>query len=311
MRAYFCDDTPLLLPEGHRYPASKYALLRQRVEQMLPDVRLCSAPAAQEEDLLLAHDPSYVRHVLDGTLPPAMQREIGFPWSSQMALRARRSVGATLAASRSACQEGVAINLAGGTHHAGVARGSGFCVFNDVAVAARAMQAEGLRSIVVVDLDVHQGDGTAAIFAGDSTVVTLSLHGAKNFPFRKQPSDLDVPLPDGCGDLDYLSELERALDWLWKRTESARPELLFYLAGCDVHEGDRLGRLKLTASGIRQRDEMVLQQARVRGLPVVVAMAGGYGRDLEQMVDLQVQTVRSALANWHEPVDRSPHNETP
>jgi acetoin utilization deacetylase AcuC-like enzyme len=229
-----------------------------------------------------------------GTLPPTAQREIGFPWSPAMAERARRSVGATLAAAQAALVDGIAANLAGGTHHAKADRGAGFCVFNDVAVAARAMQRlqPGLQ-VAVIDLDVHQGDGSAAIFRDDSSVFTLSLHGAKNYPFRKQPGDLDVELPDGCGDADYLAALDGALATLWQRTT---PGLLFYLAGVDPHERDRLGRLALTAAGLAERDRRVFAAARERGIPLVLTMAGGYGQDIEETVQLQVNTFRAALA---------------
>ncbi len=239
-------------------------------------------------------------------LSAAEQRAIGFPWSEAMVERARRSVGATLAAARAALVEGVAANLAGGTHHASAGRGSGYCVFNDVAVAARAVQADAAGAaaggaaprIVVIDLDVHQGDGTAAIFAGDPGVFTLSLHGEKNFPFRKAASDLDVALPDGCGDADYLAALDAALAAVWGE-HAARPfGLAFYLAGADPHEGDRLGRLKLSAAGLLERDRRVFAALRERRIPVALSMAGGYGRDIEVTVAIQVATLQSAVESW-------------
>lgn len=217
-----------------------------------------------------------------------------------MAERARRSVGATVAASRVALREGVAGNLAGGTHHAYAGKGSGFCVFNDVAVAARLMQVEHARAagrraaplqVAVVDLDVHQGNGTAHIFGDDHSVFTLSLHGARNFPFRKEPGDLDVELPDGCTDADYLQALEQALDTLAQRFT---PQLVFYLAGADPHEGDRLGRLAITHDGLEARDRRVFDWAWQRRIPVAFAMAGGYGRQLEDTVQAQLNTWRVA-----------------
>ncbi|HYF17808.1 MAG TPA: histone deacetylase, partial [Ramlibacter sp.] len=235
-----------------------------------------------------------------GTVDLAILREIGFPWSLAMAERARRSVGATVSACRSALREGIAANLAGGTHHARSDRGGGFCVFNDAAVAARLMQAEQRRlgrtlRVAVIDLDVHQGNGTARIFRDDPSVFTLSMHGQKNFPFRKEPSDLDVDLPDGCSDEPYLQALEQALAELDRRFD---PALVIYLAGADPHEGDRLGRLKLTWDGLEARDRRVFDWASERGLPLAFAMAGGYGTRLDDTVQVQVNTFRVALQYW-------------
>jgi acetoin utilization deacetylase AcuC-like enzyme len=262
------------------------------------------APEATDGELALAHTPAYVNAVTEGWLTPAQQREIGFPWSPRMVERARRSVGATIAASRAALAEGVAANLAGGTHHAQADKGSGYCVFNDVAVAARLMQAEWHRvhrrllRVAVIDLDVHQGNGTAAIFRDDSTVFTLSMHGEKNFPFRKEPSDLDIDLPDGCTDGPYLEALDAALETLWRHHADAPPGLAFYLAGADPHEGDRLGRLKLTAAGLAERDRRVFEALRLRGIPVVMTMAGGYGHAIEDTVAVQLRSFREAFASW-------------
>jgi acetoin utilization deacetylase AcuC-like enzyme len=301
MQAFTSDQHALPLPAGHRFPMAKYARLRQRVASELPHVRLQPAPAASEGELALVHTPAYVDAVLHGHLTPAQAREIGFPWSPQMAERSRRSTGATIAAARAALAEGVGVNLAGGTHHAFADRGSGYCVFNDVAVAARLMQAEWARlhrgaglQVLVIDLDVHQGNGTAAIFAGDASVFTLSLHGARNFPFRKETSDLDVELPDGCTDAPYLAALDAALATVWARLPAGVPMLAFYLAGADPHEGDRLGRLRLTAAGLAERDRRVFEALRARHIPVAVSMAGGYGHDIEATVALQLTTVRLA-----------------
>ncbi len=303
MQAFYADHFVLPLPDGHRFPMGKYEKLRSRVVAECPGVRMGPALPASDGELALAHTPHYVEAVAHGSLSAAEQREIGFPWSPRMAERARRSVGATISAARAALVdgEGVAANLAGGTHHAQADKGSGYCVFNDAAVAARLMQAEWHRRhrqllrVAVIDLDVHQGNGTAAIFADDDTVITLSLHGAKNFPFRKQAGDLDVDLPDGCGDDAYLEALDGALAALWRRTT---PGLVFYLAGADPHEGDRLGRLKLTAAGLADRDRRVFGACRARGIPVAVSMAGGYGRDIDITVGVHLRTLQLAFESW-------------
>jgi len=304
MQAFYADQFVLPLPPGHRFPMPKYRLLRERLEG-LPGLEMQQAPVASDGELALAHTPAYVSAVSDGTLSAAQQREIGFPWSEAMVARARRSVGATIAAARTALSSGIATNLAGGTHHASADKGAGYCVFNDVAVAARLMQAEWHRArhatllrIAVIDLDVHQGNGTASIFTDDSTVFTLSMHGAKNFPFRKEASDLDVELPDGCGDAEYLDALDTALAELWRRHEHAPPGLIFYLAGADPHEGDRLGRLKLTTTGLAERDRRVLAAARERRIPIAMSMAGGYGRVIEETVEIQFNTIVEAVASW-------------
>lgn len=285
---------------------AKYAMLREQLEAAHLGVQFFEAPAATVGELALAHHPQYIEAVETGSLTPAQQREIGFPWTPAMVERSRRSVGATVAAARDAmAAQGVAANLAGGTHHAYADKGSGFCVFNDVAVAARLMQAEWARQhagrgqaplrVAVVDLDVHQGNGTASIFQHDSSVFTVSLHGEKNFPFRKEASDLDIELPDGCTDAAYLEALEGALHMLQDRFE---PQLVFYIAGADAHEGDRLGRLKLTDDGMQARDLRVLDWAWQRRVPVVISMGGGYGHDIARTVAVQVNTYRVACAYW-------------
>lgn len=314
MQAFTSDHFVLPLPAGHRFPMPKYRLLRERVEGE-PGIRLREAAPASEGELALAHEPAYIAAVFEGTLSAAAQREIGFPWSERMVERSRRSVGATIAAARAALAEGVAANLAGGTHHASAAQGGGYCVFNDAAVAARLMQAEwhrrhgsaapGLR-VAVIDLDVHQGNGSAAIFRDDPSVFTLSLHGARNFPFRKEASDLDVELPDGCSDAPYLAALDGALEELWARTRGAPPGLVFYLAGADPHEADRLGRLKLTADGLAERDRRVFAACRAHRIPVAVSMAGGYGRDIAVTVEIQRRTLLEALASWKQWNNRVP-----
>ena len=309
MHAFYADHFVLPLPEGHRFPMRKYSRLRDRLVAEVPGIVFQEAPPASDGELALAHAPAYIRGIAEGTLDASVYREIGFPWSLAMAERARRSVGASVAAARMALREGLAGNLAGGTHHAYADKGGGFCVFNDIAVTARLMQAEMGRQhrtpfkVAVIDLDVHQGNGTAHIFARDPSVFTLSLHGEKNFPFRKEPSDLDVGLPDGCTDEPYLQALHQALAELEGRFD---PDMLIYLAGADPHEGDRLGRLKLTQDGMAARDRVVLEWASQRRLPVVLCMGGGYGHDIETTVAVQVQTWTIALAFWQRWHNRRP-----
>ena len=296
MYAYYADAFVLPLPTGHRFPMEKYAMLRESVRAQLPEVTLRAAPAASVEDLLLVHEPAYVDAVLHGHLTPAQEREIGLPWSERMPYRSVRSVGATLAATRSARRDGVACNMAGGTHHAYAHKGSGFCVFNDVAVATRVLQRQAQAAgqtidVAIIDLDVHQGNGTADIFGRDPSVFTLSIHGEKNFPFRKAASDLDIELPDGAGDSLYLQALRQALEQLDARFA---PDMVYYLAGADPHEGDRLGRMALTDQGMAERDTMVFDWAKSRQLPLAFAMAGGYGHDLRDTVRVQTQTMAIA-----------------
>ena len=296
MKAFYSDRFVLPLPAGHRFPMQKYRLLRERVERELITVELLEAPLISETQLSLVHTAGYVKQVFDGQLDALQMRSIGFPWSPEMVERSRRSAGATLAACRAAMHDGFALNLAGGTHHAYADHGAGFCVFNDAAVAARTLQHEARQrgaslQVAIVDLDVHQGNGTARIFAGDPSVFTLSLHGEHNYPFEKEQSDLDVALPDGCDDAAYLLALETALRTVFLR---CTPELIIYLAGADPHHGDRLGRLGLTLDGLVRRDGCVYDMAQARGIPVAIAMAGGYGHDIDQTVDVHLQTVQLA-----------------
>jgi len=292
MRAFYSDHFVLPLPDGHKFPMAKYAKLRERIlaDGIVSADDLIEAPAASWDDIRLVHDAAYVDAVASGTVTQDLQRRIGFPWSPHMVERSRRSVGATIAAAHAALDEGTAANLAGGTHHAFADRGEGYCVFNDVAVAARVLQHAGLaRRIAVVDLDVHQGNGTAAIFRNDPTVFTFSMHGEKNFPFKKEVSDLDVALPDGTGDDDYLGALTAHLSGVL-----GGADFVFYLAGADPYEGDRLGRLKLTIDGLRRRDEIVLGECRSAGLPVAVTMSGGYAADIDAIVTIHANTIRTA-----------------
>ena len=296
MKAFYSDRFVLPLPPGHRFPMDKYRLLRERIAAGLPQVALQEPDAATDGQLALGHTPDWVERLALGRITPREQRAIGFPWSPQMVERSRRSVGATIAACRAALDEGASANLAGGTHHAHADRGEGFCCFNDVAVAARLMQAERrVRRVAIIDLDVHRGDGTAAILAGDASIFTLSLHGERNYPFGGgPPGDLDIALPDATGDAAYLDALDGALARL---RGAFSPDLLIYLAGADVYHGDRLGRLALTREGVAERDARVFAFARRLGLPVAVAMGGGYCPRIDEIVDLHFATVAAAAAH--------------
>ena len=293
MKAFYTDHFVLPLPEGHRFPMEKYSRLRDLASTQA-NIELVEAPPATDTQILYAHDPSYLIKVIAGTLSTQEQREIGFPWSAQMVERSRRSAGATVAAAKTALKEGIAGNLAGGTHHAYRDAGSGFCVFNDSAIAARTLQKEISPSlkIAVIDLDVHQGNGTASILQNDDSVFTLSIHGENNFPFKKEQSDLDLGLADGCNDELYLHSLSQCLDQLDTRFKA---DFLIFLAGADPHEGDRLGRLKISKDGMRLRDELVFQYALDRQLAVAFSMAGGYGKEIESTVDIHFQTIKTAL----------------
>jgi acetoin utilization deacetylase AcuC-like enzyme len=305
VRAFYSDHFVLPLPDGHKFPMAKYSRLRERILQsgILPVSSLQEAPAASWDDVRLVHTDDYVEAVATGGLSREALRRIGFPWSPGMVERSRRSVGATIAAAGAAAVDAVAANLAGGTHHAFADRGEGFCVFNDVAIAARVLQRDGAASrIAVVDCDVHQGNGTAAIFRDDPTVFTFSMHGARNFPFRKETSDLDIAFEDRAGDDEYLAALEHHLDDVLSRYA---PDFVFYLAGADPYEGDRLGRLGLTITGLRRRDEIVLESCHARRLPVAISMSGGYADDVEAIVRIHANTIAVAAA-----IHRSIQEET-
>ena len=294
MKLFYTDVFVLPLPAGHRFPMEKYARLRAALlasgDFSESDFHL--PPAASDEELARAHDPEYIAAVSCGELEISAQKAIGFPWSPGMVERSRRSAGATLAACRAAFADGVSANLAGGTHHAFRDRGEGFCVFNDAAVAARAMQAEGrAQRVLIVDCDVHQGNGTASILRGDDSIFTFSIHGARNFPFEKETSDLDIELPDGCNDAAYLLQLDHGLDTAF---DLARPDLVIYLAGADPYHDDRLGRLALSFAGLAERDRHVFGRCKSLGLPVAVAMAGGYARQIDDTVAIHATTIRLA-----------------
>ena len=292
MKVFYTDHFVLPLPDGHRFPMQKYSLLREAVQTYAPH-SLEEAPAAQDDELLLVHEAAYIERMSNGGLTATEIRQIGFPWSIPMAERARRSAGATIAAAKMSLNERCAINLAGGTHHAFADHGEGFCCYNDAAVAARVLRRDhDVQRVLICDLDVHQGNGTASIFRYDDSVFTFSMHGARNYPVRKEASDLDVELQDGCDDVTYLAALRQHLPHI---IENFQPQSMIYLAGADPYEGDRLGRLKLTKSGLATRDRFVLELARNNRLAVAVTMAGGYAHDVADIVDIHFNTVRTAF----------------
>jgi acetoin utilization deacetylase AcuC-like enzyme len=298
VQLFYTDVFVLPLPAGHRFPMEKYSRLRatllasgdfSEADFHLPD-------PASDEELSRAHDTDYIQRVCCGQLSEKAQKAIGFPWSAGMVERSRRSAGATLGACRAALGDGVAANLAGGTHHAFRDRGEGFCVFNDAAVAARAMQAEGrAQRVLIVDCDVHQGNGTASILAGDDSIFTFSIHGARNFPFEKEQSDLDIELPDGCSDDAYLMRLAEGLSTAF---DIAHPDLVIYLAGADPYQDDRFGRLGLSIAGLAARDRHVFSHCRAHQTPVAIAMAGGYARNINDTVAIHAATIRLARQMW-------------
>jgi acetoin utilization deacetylase AcuC-like enzyme len=284
------------LPPGHRFPIEKYALLRDAVvaEGLVAASHLHEPERATVDQLARVHTRDYIDRLTSGALSDAELRLLGFPWSPALVERSYRAVGGTLSAARCAIRAGLSMNLAGGTHHAFPDRGEGFCVFNDVAIAVRALRADGLiRRAAIVDLDVHQGNGTHAIFTGDDDTFTFSMHGGRNYPFHKVPGRLDIELPDGTGDAEYLARLADALP---RVLNEGTPDLVIYLAGADPHERDRLGRLKLTFEGLERRDAMVLEACREVGIPVAITIAGGYGVDIHETVAIHLATVRVASA---------------
>jgi acetoin utilization deacetylase AcuC-like enzyme len=292
LRVFHTDEFDFPLREGHRFPLGKYRELRLRVERQLGShgLELLVPEAVSRRDVDRVHTADYRERFEAGRLSAKELREIGLPWSPQLVERTFRSVGASLAACRAALEDGRAAYLGGGTHHAFADRGAGFCVLNDGPIALRALQDAGaLRRALIVDLDAHQGDGTACILAGDASCFTLSVHCEKNFPFRKRVSDLDVALPAGTGDVRYLEALEDALE---AAVDAVRPQLILYLAGADPYEGDRLGRLALSSAGLRTRDALVFDAGERHGIPLAVVMAGGYARPIERTVEIQLDTVQ-------------------
>ncbi|HEV8362002.1 MAG TPA: histone deacetylase [Gemmatimonadaceae bacterium] len=280
------------LPAEHRFPISKYALLRDAVVERRLVAQLHEPARADTDDLLRVHTPGYVARFTEGSLSAVEQRRVGFPWSPHLVERAYRAVGGTCEAAEAALSLGVTINLAGGTHHAFADHGEGFCVFNDVAVAIhRLLGSRAIRKAAIVDLDVHQGNGTHAIFAGDDRVFTFSMHAERNYPFHKVPGSLDIALDDGTRDGPYLERLALVLPQV---LQAAEPDLVMYLAGADPLAGDRLGRLSLTLDGLARRDALVLQACREVGIPIAITVAGGYGRDIANTVVGHIGTVEVA-----------------
>jgi acetoin utilization deacetylase AcuC-like enzyme len=295
LNLFFCDRLEFPLPAGHKFPIQKYRMLRERlaVDQRLS---LSPAPSAAEQDLLRVHGHDYVAGFLAGTLESATMRRIGFPWSKHLVERTLASVGGTMAATEQALRLGIGGTLAGGTHHASHCEGSGFCVFNDLAIASEWCRSERrISRIAIIDLDVHQGDGTASIFAGDPGIFTLSLHGAHNFPFRKQRSRLDIELADKTAGPEYHAILENALAEVYR----FRPEIILYQSGVDTLSCDRLGRLCLTLDDLARRDRLVLQSAAEKGIPVVITLGGGYSEPIDVTVEAHAQTFRIAASIYY------------
>jgi len=294
LKVFYTDHFVLPLPEGHRFPMVKYSMLREKVaaSAICGPEEMRVPRAVSDAEILRAHEVGYLRRVASGTITQKEMRRIGFPWSERMVERSRRASGGTLGACLAALEDGFAANLAGGTHHAFANRGEGYCVFNDSAIAARAVRAAGLvERVIVVDTDVHQGNGTAAILHGDTSIFTFSIHGAGNFPFHKEESDLDIALPDRADDGEFLEALENGLE---RALEESRADLAVYLAGADPFEDDRLGRLSVSKQGLTERDRLVLESCRERGIPVAVTMAGGYARSVEDTVDIHFRSIETA-----------------
>jgi acetoin utilization deacetylase AcuC-like enzyme len=297
MRFFFPDVPAIPLPPGHRFPSGKYAALRAVIddERILGRAELIAATPAERADLLRAHSPEYIDAMLAGTVAPDAMRRIGLPWSEALVARSRATVGGAIASGRAALTDGISGQLAGGTHHAHRDFGSGFCIFNDLAVATLTLLEEGaVPRVAIVDTDVHQGDGNAAILGGDNRVFVLSMQGEKNFPFRRVPATLDVDLPDGTGDAAYLAALSEALD----AVVAFKPDLVFFLTGADSLAEDRLGRLSLTHAGLMARDRLVLDTFKSRGVPVAIAIGGGYAEPITASVTGYANTFRVAADLW-------------
>ncbi|MGD8244601.1 MAG: histone deacetylase [Anaerolineae bacterium] len=295
MKVFSCDHHIFPLPPGHRFPIDKYRLLREAVAAsgLVPREDLVAPEPVTDEQILRVHDPTYLEKVRTGKLLETEVRRIGFPWSPELVSRTRCSVGGTIDACRAALRDGVAVNLAGGTHHALRDRGEGYCIFNDTLIAIRTMQAEGrIDRAVVLDGDAHQGNGTAALAARDATIFTFSVHSENSFPLRKERSDLDIGLPDGANDTTYLEAWRTGV----QRVLSMFPaDMAIFLAGADPYEGDLLGRLALTKDGLAERDRLLFEHCERAGIPVAAVMAGGYARRVEDIVEIHLQTVRLAF----------------
>jgi len=293
LKVFYSDHFLVPLPVGHRFPMPKYARLHESVSQAgMPGLQFIPSEPATDKQLSLVHTTDYVKRMAHGEMSEKEMRRIGFPWSEQLVERSRLAVGGTIGTCRAALQDGLATNLAGGTHHAYPDHGEGYCVFNDAAVAIRVLQQESLvRKVVILDCDVHQGNGTAFIFTGDPDVFTFSIHGQKNFPFHKEASSLDVALPDGCDDACFLSALQPALK---QALNQAKADLAVYIAGADPFEDDRLGRMSVSKDGLLERDHLVLRACQSISLPVAIVMGGGYARQVEDTVAIHLQTIRLA-----------------
>ena len=284
---YYAD-----IGEGHVFPIRKFEIARDILlaEGTIGSGHLIEPHEAEREDLLLVHTADYIDRLTDGSLTAKEIRKLGLPWSRSLVRRSFHAISGTINAAKLAVKTGISSNLAGGTHHAYPDRGEGYCVLNDVAVAIRVLQRDGLaRRALIIDLDVHQGDGTAFIFKGDNEVFTFSMHGAKNYPLFKQTSSLDIELADGTADDEYLSILSEALPRLMLHD----PDVIFYLAGADPYENDKLGRLKLSMEGLKRRDEIVLEFARTAAVPIVTTMSGGYAKDIADTVEIHCNTIRA------------------
>jgi acetoin utilization deacetylase AcuC-like enzyme len=295
MRVFYTPRYYADIGEGHVFPIRKFELVRDRLlaEGTLAPAEIVEPREASIADVLLVHTEDYVTRLRAGALTARELRRLGLPWSKALVRRSFLAVSGTIGAARSALEDGIGANLAGGTHHAFPDHGEGFCVLNDVAIAIRVLRRDHLvRRAAVVDLDVHQGNGTASIFSEDADVFTFSMHGAKNYPLFKQRSSLDVELPDGTADAEYLDALARNLPRVFEHA----PEVVFYLGGADPFERDKLGRLALTMKGLRERDEMVLGECKARGVPVATVMSGGYGEDIKDTVEIHCNTIRAAKA---------------
>ena len=298
LKLFYSDTFELPLPDRHRFPMSKYRLLRERILQdsIASQCELSLPAAATNEQLSRVHSQEYVEAICAGNLSNVEIRRIGFPWSLAMVERSRRSTGASIEAGFAALEDGVAGNLAGGTHHAFKENGQGFCVFNDVCVAARALQGEGrVKKVLVVDCDVHQGNGTSSIARGDASLFSFSMHCEKNYPFQKTGGDCDIPLPVGTTDTLYLEKLETELKNVF---DLFLPDFVFYLAGADPYTKDRLGLLDLSKDGLATRDRIVMSLCHEKGVPIAFAMAGGYAPEISDIVDIHFQTVKIAVESW-------------
>ncbi len=299
MKVFYSDQLLVPLPDGHRFPMPKYGRLHARIVQArIEAIHLCSSSPAKKEQVVHVHSSEYFSKIENGTLTDREIRRIGLPWSPALFNRTLHAIGGTIDACSAAVHDGISANLAGGTHHAHRDHGEGYCIFNDVAIAARVIQSKSpVNRILIIDCDAHQGNGTAEIFSGDSTVFTYSIHGEKNFPYYKATSDLDVALKDGCSDQEYLSAVYESVPGV---ILDFKPDLVFYIAGADPYLDDRLGRLKLTKQGLAMRDRWVLSCCRRFDLPVAIVLGGGYARLIDDVVDIHFETIRIAAEIWKE-----------